>query len=186
MAGLTEKQRRFCEEYVIDWNGTRAAIAAGYSKATAKEQASQNLTKLNIQEYIEELKQSTLELLGLSRLRVVKELMNVGFSSPSDLRKGWKELKEWEELTEEQKASIAEISHYEMNIGEDAIKEVMKIKQYDKLKALAMLCKMFGWDEPQKEDKGQFNGTLVVQIGQQGIPKMPSSESEIVDFMEDE
>ena len=35
---LTEKQKRFCEEYIIDWNGTRAAIAAGYSKKTAKEQ----------------------------------------------------------------------------------------------------------------------------------------------------
>ena len=45
---LTNKQRRFCEEYVIDWNGTRAAIAAGYSEKSAREQASQNLTKLNI------------------------------------------------------------------------------------------------------------------------------------------
>lgn len=30
--GLTERQRRFCEEYLIDGNASQAAIRAGYSK----------------------------------------------------------------------------------------------------------------------------------------------------------
>jgi len=34
---LNDKQKRFCEEYVIDWNATRAAKVAGYSEKTAKE-----------------------------------------------------------------------------------------------------------------------------------------------------
>jgi phage terminase small subunit len=33
---MTDKQKRFCEEYVKDWNATRAAIAAGYSEKTAR------------------------------------------------------------------------------------------------------------------------------------------------------
>ena len=49
---LTEKQKRFCDEYLVDLNGTQAAIRAGYSKKTAKQIAQQNLTKLDIQEYI--------------------------------------------------------------------------------------------------------------------------------------
>ena len=49
---LTEKQKRFCDEYLIDLNATQAAIRAGYSKKTAKQIAQQNLTKLDIQEYI--------------------------------------------------------------------------------------------------------------------------------------
>lgn len=35
MAKLTERQRRFCEEYLIDGNATQAAIRAGYSKRSA-------------------------------------------------------------------------------------------------------------------------------------------------------
>ena len=49
---LTPKQQRFCDEYLIDLNGTRAAIAAGYSKKTAAVIAAENLTKPNIAEYI--------------------------------------------------------------------------------------------------------------------------------------
>jgi phage terminase small subunit len=51
---LTARQKRFCEEYLIDLNATQAAIRAGYSKKTANEQAAQNLAKLSIQEYIRE------------------------------------------------------------------------------------------------------------------------------------
>lgn len=52
MARMTEKQKRFCEEYLIDLNATQAAIRAGYSERTAKETGCENLTKPNIQEYI--------------------------------------------------------------------------------------------------------------------------------------
>lgn len=36
---MTDKQDRFCEEYMIDLNATQAAIRAGYSLKTAREQA---------------------------------------------------------------------------------------------------------------------------------------------------
>jgi len=52
MDKLTDKQLRFIDEYMIDLNASRSAIAAGYSEKTAKEQGSQNLTKLNIQKEI--------------------------------------------------------------------------------------------------------------------------------------
>ncbi len=58
-SNLTPKQEKFCLEYVKDLNGTQAAIRAGYSEKTAKEQAAQNLTKLNIQERVEELKKKS-------------------------------------------------------------------------------------------------------------------------------
>lgn len=53
MAGLTDKQKRFCDEYLIDLNATQAAIRAGYSKKTAKQIGQENLTKLDIKEYID-------------------------------------------------------------------------------------------------------------------------------------
>lgn len=55
MAELTDKQRRFCEEYVADFNGCQAAIRAGYSKNSAKEQASRLLTNDNVSEYVKKL-----------------------------------------------------------------------------------------------------------------------------------
>lgn len=52
MAKLTAKQQRFCDEYLIDLDGTKAAIRAGYSEKTAAVIASENLRKPNICEYI--------------------------------------------------------------------------------------------------------------------------------------
>lgn len=51
---MTGKQRRFCDEYLIDQNGTQAAIRAGYSKKTANEQASRLLANVNIRAYIDD------------------------------------------------------------------------------------------------------------------------------------
>lgn len=53
MAKMTEKQKRFCDEYLIDLNATQAAIRAGYSKKTARQMANENMSKLYIREYID-------------------------------------------------------------------------------------------------------------------------------------
>lgn len=52
MADMTEKQKRFCDEYLIDLNATKAAIRAGYSEKTASVIATENLSKPKIREYI--------------------------------------------------------------------------------------------------------------------------------------
>lgn len=46
---MTDKQDRFCEEYMIDLNATQAAIRAGYSPKTAREQAPRLLANVSIQ-----------------------------------------------------------------------------------------------------------------------------------------
>ena len=53
MAKMTAKQKLFCDEYIISLNATQAAIKAGYSEKTARFIGTENLTKPNIQEYIE-------------------------------------------------------------------------------------------------------------------------------------
>lgn len=55
---LSPKQQRFCQEWVIDHNGTQAAIRAGYSVKSAKEQSARLLTKANIQKEIARLQES--------------------------------------------------------------------------------------------------------------------------------
>lgn len=51
---VTPKQKRFCDEYLIDTNATQAAIRAGYSEKTAKVIGAENLTKPDIRAYIDE------------------------------------------------------------------------------------------------------------------------------------
>lgn len=55
MSKLTEKQKRFADEYIKSGNATESARLAGYSPKTAKEMGSQNLTKLNIRTYIDKV-----------------------------------------------------------------------------------------------------------------------------------
>ena len=59
MRKLTNKQEKFCINYLLNNNATEAAIKAGYSKDTAVVIASQNLTKLNVKERIKELRDKT-------------------------------------------------------------------------------------------------------------------------------
>lgn len=51
---MTAKQKKFCDEYLIDCNATQAAIRAGYSQKTAKQIGQENLTKLDLKTYIDE------------------------------------------------------------------------------------------------------------------------------------
>lgn len=54
MAKLTKKQKRFCDEYLIDLNATQAAIRAGYSSKTAKQIGQRLLTFVDLKIYIEQ------------------------------------------------------------------------------------------------------------------------------------
>lgn len=49
---MTLKQRRFCDEYLIDLNATAAAIRAGYSRKTAYSIGSENLKKPELAAYM--------------------------------------------------------------------------------------------------------------------------------------
>lgn len=51
---LTDKQKRFIEEYLIDLNATQAAIRAGYSERTAYSIGEENLKKPEIKRAIDE------------------------------------------------------------------------------------------------------------------------------------
>lgn len=81
---LTNKQRIFCEEYIMDWNATRAAKVAGYSEKTAQQMGYENLTKPLIQEYIEEIQKDLKKLAGISPLGLLAELKSIAEDSDYD------------------------------------------------------------------------------------------------------
>ena len=51
---LTAKEERFCQEYIIDYNATKAAIRAGYKEKSAAVQGSRLLKNDNVLAYIAE------------------------------------------------------------------------------------------------------------------------------------
>lgn len=51
---MTKKQKKFCDEYLIDCNATQAAIRAGYSKKTAYSVGQRMLKNVEVKKYIED------------------------------------------------------------------------------------------------------------------------------------
>lgn len=165
---LTEKQKIFCREYILDWNATRAAKAAGYSESTAYSIGSENLTKPEIQSYLTEIQKDLEKIAGISRLRIVQELEKIAFSSIAHLHLTWVTRKEFEELTDNQKAAIQQIETQTKTLftetGNKFEVEFVKIKLHDKLKAVDTLNKMLGYCEPDKL-KVEFPAEQVFKIG---------------------
>ena len=77
MSELEEKQKMFCKEYLVDFNGTQAAIRAGYSKKTANEQASRLLAKVNVQTYLKQLIEKRNERTKITQDDVVADIIKV-------------------------------------------------------------------------------------------------------------
>lgn len=74
---LNDKQKQFCNEYIIDFNGTQAAIRAGYSKKTAYSMANENLRKPEIQQYLKELIENRNERIKITQDEVIRDIIEV-------------------------------------------------------------------------------------------------------------
>jgi|SRR5580765_1575369 len=186
---LDPKQRRFCEEYIIDFNATRAAIAAGYNKKWATPYA-WRLRKENphINTYIAYLQANLGEVTGITKMKVLQEHGKLAFSSIAHLHNTWIERKEFDALTDEQKSCIAEIvtqTRIEKEaIGKNKYKEYeveyVKVKLYDKQRALDSIARMLGYDAASKLDvTGIPAGNVLnmqVNVYNSGPPLLNSDE----------
>lgn len=84
---LSKKQEQFCREYIIDFNSSASAVRAGYSKKTARHQASRLLTKVNIQEYIQKLINKRSKKLEITAENVLEEIATIAFKKDEDNNK---------------------------------------------------------------------------------------------------
>ena len=138
VARLTEKQKRFVAEYLVDLNATQAAIRAGYKEKTAGSIGNENLKKPEIQAAIHEAMVDRQARTEITQDRVLEELAAIGFSKATDyaqIRGPLVDLTPTEELTEKQKRAIASIE--QGNFG-------IKLKLHDKVRALELLGKHVG------------------------------------------
>lgn len=83
--GLTEKQQRFVDEYLVDLNATQAAIRAGYSADTAGSIGHENLQKPEIVLAIAEARRAQQERTQITADRVVMELGLIAFADAREL-----------------------------------------------------------------------------------------------------
>lgn len=141
--GLSLKQKTFVEEYLVDLNASQAAIRAGYSKHTAKEQGCQLLTRLNIQEAINSVVEARSKRTEITQDRVLEELARLAFLDPRKMYDEDGNLIPFHLLPIEVAAAVGgiDVSSYGENL-----KTTTKIKLIDKKGSLDLLgrhLKMF-------------------------------------------
>lgn len=138
---LTEKQKQFVEEYLIDLNATQAAIRAGYSKKMADKIGHQLLGKTRVKQAIQDAIEDRQKRTQVTSDRVLHELANLGFS---DIRGAFTDsgtLKRPEEWDDKTAAAISSIEVVTRNLGEGEVEYIHKIKLWDKKGALELIGK---------------------------------------------
>lgn len=138
-AQLTPREHRFVSEYIIDLNATEAGVRAGLGKTrkSSTEIASRLRRKQTVAQAISVL---IAQNSGATSSRLIEELGKLAFSSITDVVKvknGQVIVTDTDDLTPDQRASIAEISE---TVGEGG--RTIKVKLHDKLSALDKLAKV--------------------------------------------
>lgn len=164
---LPPMQDRFVDEWLIDFNGTQAAIRAGYSERSARSIAGRLLTKDNIQREIARRQKDLQRRTEISQDRVVKELARIAFADATDyvqvetrtvekndgteLSYQTVTLTETAELSADQRAAIAGIKQ-----GTNGV----EVKLHDKIKALELLGRHIGMFNDKLSLSGADGGPL--------------------------
>ena len=141
---LTPKQEMFCQEYIIDFNGTRAAIAAGYSEKTATVTANETLRKPYIATRLQELMKAREERTEITQDMVVKELAKVAFINADQFYHDNGDVKYLSEMDTNTRAALSGYSIKTINIGDGMVEHIPVHKTHDKMKALELLGKHLG------------------------------------------
>lgn len=165
---MTAKQKRFCEEYLIDLNATQAAIRAGYSPETAKSVGSENLTKPDLRARIDAEIAKRSRRTGVSADRVVRELAKIAFVNAADIIDPDTATVR-PDASEEDKACIAAVK-FRSSSGESADSVEREIRLCDKLKALELLGKHLGMFTDRLTVSTPSDGCLADILKQLGGP----------------
>lgn len=148
---MTNAQKRFCDEYLIDLNATRAykvAYPNCKKDETARANSSRLLTIANIQEYISEKQIEIEKRTEVTQDMVIKELAKIAFL---DIRKLYTEngqLKNVADIDDDTAGAISSLETLEEYDGygddREKIGDTQKVKLLDKTKALELLGRHLG------------------------------------------
>lgn len=143
VAKLTEKQKRFCDEYLIDLNATQAAIRAGYKKSEYTDtNASKILENTRIKEEIDRRMAERSKRTGINQDRVIQELARIAFVNPRNLINP-DDASVKETAVEDDLACIQAVK-VKIVEGEKGMSTEREVRLSDKMKALELLGKHLG------------------------------------------
>lgn len=133
---LSPKQLLFAKEYLIDLNATQAAIRAGYSEKTARQQGEQLLSKLDIAAEIQKGMDKRAAKIEITAEKVLQEIAKLSFANLQDFYNENGSLKEIHTLPRDVAAAL---SSSKVNLTEACA--VQEIKLHDKKGSLELLGK---------------------------------------------
>ncbi|WP_418409299.1 terminase small subunit [Alistipes sp.] len=168
---LTIKQEKFCNKYLECGNASEAYRFAyecsRMSDNTVWNNAYQLLQNSEVATRIDYLKNHLAEAAGISALQIIREHQKIAFSDATRVRNGWMSLKDFNALTEEEKACIKTIETKQTKritpMGEEVVDEQVKITCYDKQKALDSIVNMLGYNAPEKIANTDAKGNDIPQ-----------------------
>jgi phage terminase small subunit len=152
---LTDRQERFAQEYSANGGvAATAAVAAGYSAASAASQGSRLLRNVKVAARIRELHEETAHRLGVTREEVVDELAAIAFSSvdrivtfgPAGI-----ELRPMDEIPRADLAAVATLRH---RVGPTSRSTL--VRMVDKVRALGKLGRMLGLFDKKAQGEDPF------------------------------
>ena len=157
---LPPMQDRFVDEWLIDFNGTQAAIRAGYSERSARSIAGRLLTKDNIQAEISRRQKDLQRRTEVTQERVVKELARIAFANIADYLHVETQTRTKDDGTEVTYQTVMFNETQELSADQRAALAVVKqsvngfeIKLHDKIKALELLGRHIGMFNDKLEVK---------------------------------
>ena len=144
MGKLTPRQSMFVKEYLVDLNGTQAAIRAGYSPRTANEQAARLLANVNISEVVQTGMAKRAAKVEINADYVLARLAEIDRMDVLDIMNDDMTLKPVSAWPSSWRRYLSGFDVAEMKDGQDAIGVMKKIKWPDKVKNLELLGKHIG------------------------------------------
>ena len=136
------KQKRFAQEYAVDRNATRAAIAAGYSEKSAKSAGHRLLTYVDVKAIISEIDKKIEEECLHTAADIRRDAIELPFYDIRDLFSENGAFKGISELTYEQQKMVKKVRSAEMfeGFGKDKVKigDLVEVEFVDRLSALRL------------------------------------------------
>lgn len=157
------KQEKFCTKYLECGNASEAYRYAydcsRMSDSSVWTNASKLISDAKVSQRIEYLKAHLAEAAGISALRIIREHEKIAFSDGTRIRDGWMSMKEFDQLTDTERACIKAVEtkqtkRLDQN-GDTILDEWVKVTCYDKQRALDSLASMLGYDAPAKVEVEQ-------------------------------
>lgn len=164
MAKMTEKQKRFVEEYLIDLNATQAAIRAGYKRSEYTDtNANKLLENTSVAEAIEKAMAERSKRTGINQDRVVEELAKLAFVNAADVI-DVNTATVLKDAKPEDLACIQSVKVKKTTKGKDTIEE-REVRFYDKKDSLVQLGKHLGMFKDKLELEADMELNVNIDYG---------------------